>query len=312
MRLFIFLIFNITASFFFKAQAGDNLISSQELRFDYGGRMIVEVNINDTGPHNFVVDTASTTMVIFQNMARTIDVTPIETPDKNIISFAGSKNYPVSRIESLTVGNRELVNIDAIVLPDWDNFVRTPQGILGLDFFEDHVAVFDLENNKLEIYKERPSFLKTKNRKRKNKWANVPLKRENFDLVSTPLFLVPIKFGYRELHFLLDTGAEASVCNFASADFLRVIPKRARTSNQKATVSDAVGKRAESFIFTPSRVRIAGIERKDRSLLISDSPFFDAIGYGEEPFGLVGLNYLLDASFAIDFKTGTLFIRKSD
>ena len=138
------------------------------------------------------------------------------------------------------------------------------------------------------------------------------MKREDFGLVSTPLFLVPIKFGYKKLHFLLDTGAEASVCNYPTADFLKVVSKRARHPQDKKTVSDAVGQRAESFLFTPSRVRLAGIERRDRRLLIADSPFFEAVGYGDRPFGLVGLNYLLDTSFAIDFKTGTLFILKTE
>ena len=70
MRLYILLILNIAASFFVKAQADDTLLSSQDLRFDYGRRMIVEAQVNGTGPHDFVVDTASTAIVLFENMAR--------------------------------------------------------------------------------------------------------------------------------------------------------------------------------------------------------------------------------------------------
>jgi len=277
-------------------------ISSLPLKLGYGGRLIVQADINGIGPNDFVIDTASTAIVLFENMAQQIDIKTADKDDTNVISFAGSERFPTFQIDLLEIGSEKLENAEIIVLPNWKDYARTPQGILGIKFFGDRTAVFDLNIKELQLYTNPPDFLQTG-------WASVALERETFGLVSTPLFLMPLEVGRKQLTFLLDTGAQASVCNYAAADFMRVLPKRARLPQIDTTVSDAVGTRAETFQYNPAIVTIAGIERQEREILISDAPFFSAVGYNSQPFGLVGLNYLLETSFAIDFDAGRLYIK---
>lgn len=284
------------------AKAEEKPTSRHAIKFDYGGCLIVEADVNGGGPYGFVVDTASTAFVLFENMARQIDLVPVEKQDANIISFAGAARHPASQVKSLTVGPVVHKDTSVIVLPDWKDYVRTPQGILGMDFFRGKTAIFDLDTGELQLFETTPES-------RLRDWSSTSLKSETFGLVSTPLFLVPVKIGRREFRFLLDAGAEASVCNYPAANALKILPKRARLPQQEKTVFDAIGEKAETFQFHPSKVSIAGIDRQNRELLIADSPFFDAVGYGDQPFGLVGLSYLIDSSFAIDFENGTLFIK---
>ena len=182
-------------------------ISSLSYRFDFGGRVIVQGSINGSGPYDFIVDTAATSTTLFENVASPASVTPSGAPDTLLLGLSGIRKTPTYKVGDIRVGNITLKDHIAPILPDWTDAVRTPQGILGLDYFEGKIAVFDPVNKILNIYSSgAQAFLAA--------WSPVDLLRSNFGISTHFFYVVDVLIEGRKTPFLLDSGTSATLCNF--------------------------------------------------------------------------------------------------
>ena len=77
-------------------------------------------------------------------------------------------------------------------------------------------------------------------------WANVKLKRSTFGLTETKLLIVDLKLGLQSIPFIIDTGAAFSAINFAAAEYLKVVPLRARYPRTQ-NLDDAFGGTVDSY-----------------------------------------------------------------
>ena len=270
---------------------------------DYGRRLIVRGYTNSTGPHDYIVDTASTRTAIFENLAAKIPFIKSGAPPVQIIGLSGVRPAQTYEIGDLAIADLQMRDLTAPILPDWPNKERTPQGILGLDFFQDTIAIFDNARRTLTITPSAMSEGDTV-----NNWAPAGLERTNFGLAERDLYVVEIEFlARKKVPFLLDTGSNITVCNYAAADYLEVLPREAR--RPPADIMDVHGDSADGFYLAPARFRIGGADLNYQAIAITGAPFFDNIGKADEPFGILGVNSLLPASFAIDFPRARLYLR---
>lgn len=83
-------------------------VASIPFRVDYGRRLIVEGMINAEGPKNFIVDTAATTSVVFENAVVSSSVEPSGLPDIKLLGLSGIQQAATFRVGSIDVGGRSL------------------------------------------------------------------------------------------------------------------------------------------------------------------------------------------------------------
>lgn len=278
-------------------------ISSLSYRFDYGRRLIVQGSINGSGPYDFIVDTASTSTILFENVASPASVTPSGAPDILLLGFSGIRKTPTFKVGDIRIGNIDLKDHIAPILPDWTDAKRTPQGILGLDFFEGKIAVFDPVNKILNIYSsDAHAWLAA--------WSPFDLLRSNFGNSTNFIYIVNVLIEGRKTPFLLDSGTSATLCNVPAIEHLKTDPPIKQAARNKTELTDIHGDVSSSYIVQGLRLKIGSIKLLERPLLVADTPFFEQIGYKEKPFGLLGLDYLLQQPIAIDFTRHILFLKR--
>lgn len=278
---------------------------SAPLRKDYGGRLAAPVKIDGEGPFDFLIDSASTSFVLFDHVR---DRIALEEPSgsASVISFAGLKAAPKVTLGAVELAGAELRDVAAALLPDWTDFARTPDGLVGVEYFKERIVIFDFLRNELSAV-NRSDFLLTDPH-----WTALDLQAEDFGIASNPLLIVNIDLGDGPAPALIDTGAELSVCNIPAFDHLRTVPS---LRDQQQSVSDANGGEIKSFVVYLSRIAIGDVSFNGQSILASDAPFFRSVGFGDRPLCILGLDFLARQAFAIDYSGQRLLLEgppKSD
>ncbi|MEL7487108.1 MAG: aspartyl protease family protein [Pseudomonadota bacterium] len=309
MRRFIAFSLAIAAIFASGASASANKTdaASVDVKIDYGGRLIVPVSLNGDGDHDFIVDTAASKTVLFQNLASRVSVTLEDAPDIAVLGLAGVRVWPPFQVGDLALAGIVLRDHIAPILPDWTDALRTPQGILGLDFFDERVIFIDPEQKRLTVYAPNDKAL----RKTLSNWSSARLDRIDFGFSERPLFTVDVLFARKRLKMLLDTGSDSTFINFASLDYLDVVPRVPRRSRE-TKLSDVHGDQVAAYILHTPNLRVGNARWEGRSVLVSDAPVFDALGYSERPLGVLGLDFLLRQRFAIDFANDRIWFDKKE
>lgn len=273
------------------------------IRRDYGRRLIAQARFNGAGPFDFVVDTAASKSVIFHNLAVQGTIKPSDQAPEKIFGLTGVREAPVFHLGTITSGDIILEDHVAPVLPDWEEWARTPQGILGLDAFENKMLVLDFPNGYMAVEDPAGNFAK----KIRSEWTVSALVENGFGITNRPLFLSEASIGRRPMPFLIDTGAADTICNAVAANFLRVFPRR-NALTREAQVTDTHGKSIKTLELLSPSVKIGGKSWSHRNIYLTDAPFFEEIGYGDKPFGIMGLDHLSLQAMAIDLRAGELFL----
>ncbi len=267
-------------------------------RYDYGRRLIVQLGVNGRGPFDFIVDTAATRSVIFENLARQIEVSALDGPPASVFGLSGIRLAPIYDAGTINIGDLSLPANRTPLLRDWPDATRTPQGILGLDFLTQFAFVIRQDTQQIELYNGAPPL--------GSDWIRAPISRDNFGRAERDLMLTEIQFGLgRRVPFLIDTGSTISACNFPTADYLRTVPPRSRR-RQVSEFVDVHGGKVETFKLNADIFRIGGVHMPDNSLLIADAPFFDQIGYRDKPLGVLGLDFIRRRNFAFNAADGEI------
>ncbi len=274
-------------------------------RLDYGRRLIVTAFHENGAAIDFIVDTASTKIVFFENVADRINPRPVEAPAARIFGFSSVFSAPYFQIGDIRIGEVVLRDLHAPILSDWPAAERTPQGVLGLDVLSDYVIVVRKDPAIIEFY-EPDTFVRPSS---ENDWRTIALTATDFGVTEKALYTFELAFTRtRRIPFLLDTGSNFTACNFPAAEYLKVLPMRARTPPRR-DASDVHGERVETYVISGAFQQVGGIERPIKEILISDASFFTEIGYGDRPFGIFGLDSLLQTGFGIDFRRGRLLLQ---
>lgn len=259
---------------------------------DYGRRLIVQVSVNERGPYEFIVDTAATRSVIFENLTNEIDVTPLDKPPASVFGLSGIRQAPIYDAGHINIGDLSLSASEAPLLPDWREATRTPQGILGLDFLLQYSFFIRQDTRQIEFYEGAPPL--------DADWVRAEIIRNNFGSVERALLLTEVNFGVgRRVSFLLDTGSTISACNFPAANLLRTIPARSR-QRQTNDFVDVHGGKIETYALNADVFRIGGAHISNQALVITDAQFFDQIGYRDKPLGVLGLDFFRRRNMAFN------------
>lgn len=261
-------------------------------RYDYGRRLIVQLRVNDSGPYDFIVDTAATRSVIFENLTNSIDVTPLNRPPASVFGLSGIRQAPIYDAGNISIGELSLSARETPLLPDWPEATRTPQGILGLDFLLRYSFVIRQDIRQIVFYDEAPPT--------ESDWARAEITQDDFGTVERALMTIEINFGIgRRVSFLLDTGSTISACNFPAANLLRTIPARSR-QRQSNDFVDVHGGKIETYALNADVFQIGGVHISDQSLVITDAQFFEQIGYRDKPLGVLGLDFFRRRNMAFN------------
>lgn len=239
--------------------------------------MTVPVNISNSGPYPFVIDTGAERTVISRELARNLRL-PAGNPI-NVIAMSGRSQVNTVIVPSLTFSS--VPAIGEIRAPALGAGDLGGLGLLGIDTLRDHVITLDFDAGTM-------SLLPADKRKKR-------LGRSSADeIVVTAkstmgqLIVTDADFDGRAIRVIIDTGSPISVGNIA----MRRLVQRATGKLEPLEMTSATGGKIQTQYARVGQVRVGGIQFSSLSVAFADVPPFERFGVAKRPAMLLGMNAL--------------------
>ena len=240
-------------------------------------RMTVNVEINESGPHAFVVDTGAERTIIAEDLA-----TQLKLPDSAPVqmqSVSGLSRVRTVRIDRLRLSKLLVSDIQAPALAEKN---LGAAGILGIDTLHDRRIILDFRKGLLTVL---PGGQAPESRDVATDEIVVRARNRFGRLVVTDA-----DANGQKVHVIIDTGAEVTLGNSAlearlarrNRDFI------AGTVDIMAVTGGIVTARKAML----KGVRLGGIRIGNLPVAISDAHIFDALGLRGKPALLLGMDAL--------------------
>ncbi|WP_430390695.1 retroviral-like aspartic protease family protein [Dyella sp. 20L07] len=115
------------------------------------GHDTVPVYVNGQGPYPFILDSGADGSAVYQWFADQIKLLKVEGKDQDLSGQTGSSRVSMYKIATLSLGGVPIHNVEAFGLPNRHDAGRQA-GVLGNDFMDKAVVVFDFPCRTVETY----------------------------------------------------------------------------------------------------------------------------------------------------------------
>jgi len=258
----------------------DNIVPFvQPFDLDATRRMSVQVMVDGQGPFSFLVDTGAERTVIARELA---DRLGLDRSERLRLATIGTSVAvaPSFRVASLEMTDLRLNPFDA---PAFAGRHIGAAGLIGVDMLEKRRLLIDFRGEKMEILASRRHAR--------------PLIRDKDAIVVTArnsagrLILSDARIDGRRIDVVVDTGAQSSVGNLALQKLITA-RRQNSTAFYPAMLGAVTGEDVPAVRTGIKRIEIEGININDLPVSFADSKAFDALGLGDRPALLLGMDSL--------------------
>ncbi|MEM1053009.1 MAG: aspartyl protease family protein [Pseudomonadota bacterium] len=249
---------------------GGDEIEASQLR----SRMTVQVDINGTGPHRFVVDSGADTSVIGQKLAAKLDLP--EAGPVLLHSMTESTMVDRAQVETLKLGPSTITDLELPVLKE--AFIGG-DGMIGLDALVEQRLMLDFDKRVITVedrYEEPVSF------GRNEIIVTGRLQRGQ-------LILTEVTAQGHEVDAIIDTGTEVTIGNLALKEELI---RRSKRGNQTFEIFGVTGASAEIEFAIVRRLQMGPITFSNVPIAFADVPPFEVFGINDKPSLLLGTDLM--------------------
>jgi predicted aspartyl protease len=252
---------------------------------DLNQRMTVPVNIGESGPHLFVVDTGAERTVISRQLARELRLDPGRTA--TVHSMTEVSQIATVVIPELQVGGKSLKQINAPALERND---LGAEGMLGVDTLQSQRVMFDFKRQEMTV---------TASKRTERRWPSdtiVITARSRFG----HLVLVDASVDGQKVWVIVDTGSQATVANNA---LRRALQRRGRLRPTiPVELMSITGGQTMADQSIVRRIKIGGIDLENMPLAFADVHPFRKLDLMDKPAILLGMDALqLFERVSVDF-----------
>ncbi|MEM8726759.1 MAG: aspartyl protease family protein [Pseudomonadota bacterium] len=246
-------------------------------------RLTIPVMIEGAGPYDFMIDTGSQATAVTHEINQSLGLKHYGTA--TLVGMASRRPVNVVEVDNLTVGSHTIRDLVSPVLS------RThvgADGIIGLDSLQDFRVLIDFREESIAI-----EDVSTKRNYRKGFEIVVRARQELGQLLITNAYVEGVK-----AIVIIDTGAQASMANFALRD-------RIRAKRRAELVStDVNGVSITGEVSNVRSLEIEGLKLTNVPLAFAEAPAFEALGLKDTPVLSLGMQHLkMFDRVAIDFSS---------
>lgn len=278
------------------AWAGDQVVSPPQATADLATRvngdnlLTVAVEIDGTGPYQFVVDTGAERSLIAGSIAGALRLEPGSRV--KLAGLARNVSANVVKVRELKYGTFTRTDLE---LPVLSRASLEADGFLGLDVIHNSRVVFDFKSHRLTV--ERPG----------------DFRMDNDPSIQTVVVRAHGSGGWLRMSdcsvdgvdtmAFVDTGAEVSVCNMA---LYRALVKQNAHGPDMGTVRlvGITGGEVVAQIVPARQIVLQSLIFSGGIIAAADVDDFALWGLAERPALLIGMDYLRQfASVAIDYRS---------
>lgn len=285
--------------------ASGALPAEQPYRIADYGRLVTDIYINGQGPFSFLIDTASSTSLMFEHMRKQLNQGQSQPGHLLVYGINDVAEALPAKPRVLTVAGEEIRDLTIGVLPE--SGAGEPDGVLGLDVVARYFVVLDHDVMRLKLLAPVPASAK-------------PYEdRAQAKLTARTLRKFPIRFWYLNARFnerrftaLFDLGAGTTMRNWDAAQELGLHKRDFdRYGPLPEDLQDALGKASPAMRLMNLDVGLPGNSRDRQLAIVSDAPVFGYFDLDGQPAAIMGPGLLRNISLAIDFAAGMLYLRPS-
>jgi len=252
-------------------------------------RMTVPVRIENSGPFEFIIDTASQRTVLSKEIAGSL---ALELEDEvNVIALAGNTVVQTVYVPQLTLGKR---SYDGLVSPTFRATNIGADGVLGLDSLQGQRILFDFVGRNITV---QDTKLRLKSRSRRE--IVVTARRRSGQLIFANATISGIKVSV-----IIETGGELSIGN-------KVLQRRLRLKSsrmQKTSLVDITGRSIDADYGAASELHIGRARFGTIPIAFADIAPFKALKLDKKPAMFLGMNALRKFDrMAIDFANRKIY-----
>jgi len=270
-------------------------------RMDHG-QYTIKVQINDSVPLTFMIDTAASRTSIFDKTRLRLGL-GTNASQHYINGIASSGYRPSSTVETLSFGRQVFNNHKIIILEDWDDGQgERLDGILGMDVLDNLVLAVSHKTATVKISK-RSRFSRSKY----NRWRKIRLEDNPYPVEKFGLLFTYTQLGDLHIPTLVDTGSNFSAINWMSVKGT-AISKERRRLREEWVIQGSIGEFKPRMRVRLEQTHIGGIKLKQHEFLVMNFDDFPVNKYGAYPLVIAGIDLFGGRDFTLDLVNNDLYV----
>ncbi|WP_373491112.1 retroviral-like aspartic protease family protein [Parasphingorhabdus sp.] len=252
-------------------------------------RMTVSVRIEDAGPYEFIIDTASQRTIVSREIAGAL---ALDIEDEvTIVALAGSTVVQTVFVPSLTLGKR---SYDGLISPTFRSANIGADGVLGLDSLQGQRILFDFLASHISV-----EDISEPLRSRSLREIVVTARRRSGQLIFTNATIAGVRTSV-----IIDTGGELSIGNRALQRRLRL----KSSAMEQTSLVDITGRSVQADYGIAEELLIGRARFGIIPIAFADIAPFRALGLDRKPALFLGMDALRTFDrVAIDFANRKIY-----
>lgn len=252
-----------------------------------GGSPIIRAELNGSGPYFFVLDTGSSGTTVDEQTAAKLGLARDAATEQGQ-GWGGGMEVHAYRILKFQAGPLSQTDFIAPGLPAPDFASHRLTGLAGVDLFGSRLITWDVPHGRLLTAASGAKPGPGDWRPLASNWIR-PWK-----------VMAPVSIAGIDGWGLLDTGAQNSTLNPAFADALGLTEASGRLQDG-GEVSGIDGQPLRVRRANLAAVRIGQWRWSAAAANVAALPFFDRLGKPDERLMIIGIDWLKDHAFAMDY-----------
>ncbi|OSZ63727.1 hypothetical protein CAP39_13840 [Sphingomonas sp. IBVSS1] len=260
--------------------AGDALAAEQLKK-----RMFIDVKVNDSGPHRFLVDSGADRSVVSDGLAARLSL-PAGDPVR-VQGMAGMREVGTVEVTALTLGTSE---VGPIMAPALSAKHLGADGLIGIDALADQRLMLDFDKRTVTVQDSRTPYVASGNE------ILVTARRRKGQLIITQAAI-----DRRDVSAVIDTGSEITLGNSALRQ--RLFGTSRPKGMEDVELISVTGQTLKAEAVRLDNVRIGGLTLNNVVIAFADAPPFALFGLTDRPAIFLGSDLLSNfRRVSLDFR----------
>jgi predicted aspartyl protease len=248
-------------------------------------RMFIDVKVNDSGPHRFLVDSGADRSVVSDGLAAQLNL-PAGEPVR-VQGMAGARDVGTVEVAALTLGTSE---IGPITAPALSARHLGADGLIGIDALADQRLMLDFEKRTITVQDSRKPYSGAAGE------IVVTARRRKGQLIITEASV-----EQRQVAAVIDTGSEITLGNSALRS--RLFGTSKPKGMHDIELISVTGQLLKAEAILIGNVQIGGLRLSNVLVAFADAPPFRLFGLTERPAIFLGSDLLSNfRRVSLDFR----------
>lgn len=248
-------------------------------------RMFIDVKVNASGPHRFLVDSGADRSVVSDGLAALLKLPAGESV--RVQGMAGYRDVATFEVAALTLGSSE---VGPIIAPALSSRHLGADGLIGIDALADQRLMLDFDKRTITVQDSRRPYVASGNE------ILVTARRRKGQLIITQAAV-----DSREVSAVIDTGSEITLGN--SALRRRLFGNGKPAGMQEIELLSVTGQVLKAEAMQMNNVQIGGMLLSNVVIAFADAPPFALFGLTDRPAIFLGSDLLSNfRRVSLDFR----------